>query len=541
MKMKPAVIFLLFTGAMIGIYFQSGFPQNQRDEVLPKKHADTPAGTPAQPTPPPAVEHLQPPANEQVDTSGSSVDMSTYSDEGFVRTPQTGTPLPPFHVKDLNFTGLTILVFNMSNVEFNDDIPEHFLTNMFTINNIESAKTVLGQVVEYAKGAQGQGVTSPHGQSFGGGQAGTGSQQQRYNLNFVPGNPDGGMTVRPSRQRQGLAKPNCINNYKFRYFSHKHIIRIGGPLDPDMYGPMAYDRTLGTRLSDAYSFFSFFFVNEDHEMSYEYDDTTDLCEAQESFDTYTCVRMGISDQIVGCFSNGKCYPDYVKKSSHLTQLRCVPGSAVISSDFKVTLEAMEWLQEQFVRGIINMMPPTSHAWQVNAFRNRRRAAARHGIDFDEEEPAEEKDRREEIFDSFKIFCEENGYPIPDRVLRLFYNAPSFYFAPGEGGMRWIPNRPDCGFVRGHAMNYEMCPTWVQPNYNGFPTPEATFGYEHRQVTTPAPPMDYLPTNPTPNLAWRPNPLFGFAESDVDIDPEVAIALFNWLMEASRLEGTTVME
>ena len=91
------------------------------------------------------------------------------------------------------------------------------------------------------------------------------------------------------------------------------------------------------------------------------------------------------------------------------------------------------------------------------------------------------------------------------------------------------------------MNYEMCPTWVQPNYNGFPTPEATFGYKHRQVTTPAPPMDYLPTNPTPILAWRPNPLFGFAESDVDIDPEVAIALFNWLMEASRLEGTTVME
>ena len=239
--------------------------------------------------------------------------------------------------------------------------------------------------------------------------------------------------VRPADQQQDLACWNCGSGTgSFNTFCSKHVIT--NPFEPNTASYLVFLRVMQTRIHEAYSTFSYFFVPNPDQMKFEFDDYSGICYSLDKYPCFTARRYKRNDNISIITFNGECAPTYLKSNGHLVSpLQCQVMQGPQGQDYAVTLRKMEEIQERFAEDYLRA-PPKQFDWDMASFRQRRLDARLNRREFHEEAPEKMLTKREKVLEDYRAALKNLEIEkIPKEVYQMFFYKPRYFYTGVRDG------------------------------------------------------------------------------------------------------------
>lgn len=380
-------------------------------------------------------------------------------DEGLGDSPSP-SPLPDdVGATAANFRGLATWTFNSSHFVF-EDPPSDFYKSFTLLDSWTSIRKWASELFEFSSNFA---TKKPRPSKF---PANECTPERPCGVTFTKNR-------KPDRRGEDVEKGMAVNNcgkqgdWQFTEFEFKHIIRTTEEFwEPSKFPIHSWSASHWRRSDSPYLQSTFFYVPKLEVIDYSLvdDGGSPMCKAHNYYDTWTCVKTGLSeDTYSGCYHSGQCRPTYRKVDGHLLPMECLAGSAEPAKDFVPELYHFVNLQDIFVDGAGIKLPALQWLRDLAAWESRKATRTGAGLQFREPKPTPYKTKREQLLEAFNDWLIRHpDLKIPPRVKRLFFRQPYFVF---KKNMR-KPTAPKEGYIPFQELEIEKNPMYL-------PSPDAT--------------------------------------------------------------------
>lgn len=408
----------------------------------------------------------------------SKLDLPVADDEGLGESP-VPSPLPDLvYPPGANFNGLSTWTFNISNYEFDDDTPDDFYTGYYVLDSWSAIRKWASDLFEFSSNFA---TEKPTPRKF---QPKECTADSPCTVKFIR-NSKKSVRRTPTVQK-GLGVNNCgkAGDWEFSTFEFKHIIRTTSELwDPAKFPMHSWSAAHWRRSDSPYMQATFFFIPKLEVIDYELDEEgkSPVCRAREFYDSWTCVKTGIEEDIYsGCYHSGLCRPSYEKVDGHMVPLECKPGSADPAKDYVPEPSMFVTLQDMFVDGAGLKVPATQWQRDVAGWQGRKATRTGAGLQFREPKPTIYQTKREELLEGFHDWrIRHPDVKVPTKVLRLFFRQPYYLFMKS---MR-KPSAPKEGYIPFNDLDIKRNKYYSsEPDFSTFVVPFTWSGSANARPT-----------------------------------------------------------